>query len=70
MAVKNIGSIEFWLKDYRNTEFNESVDLTYELYGEEDDEVLSIEKFHSLCKCFAKAMGFAESTVDEWFGNY
>lgn len=70
MAVKNIGSIEFWLQDYRDTEFNESVDLIFKLYGEEDDEVLSIETFHDFCKRFAKAMGFVESTVDDWFGNY
>ena len=68
--MKNIGSMEFWLKDYRDSEFNESVDCTWELYGEEDDEILSIEKYYYLCKNFAAAMGFAEATINEWFGNY
>ena len=68
--MKNIGSMEFWLRDNRDSEFNESVDCTWELYGEEDDEILSIEKYHDLYKCFAAAMGFTESTINEWFGSH
>lgn len=68
--IKNIGSIEFWLRDDREIEYNESVDCIWQLYGEEDGEILSIEKYYDLCKCFAKAMGFAERTVNEWFGEY
>lgn len=68
--IKNIGSIEFWLRDYRNSEFNESTDCTFELYGVEDDEILSIEKYYYLCKQFAAAMGFTEKTVNEWFGGF
>ncbi len=68
--MKNIGSIEFWLRDDRDTEYNESIDCTWQLYGEGDDEILSIEKYHDLCKCFAAAMGFSESTINEWFGSH
>lgn len=68
--MKNIGSIEFWLRDNRDYEYNESIDCTWELYGEEEDELLSIERYHELCKYFAKAMGYAEDTVDKWFGKY
>ena len=68
--MKNIGSIEFWLRDDRDIEYNESVDCTWQLYGEEDSELLSIEKYYDFCKCFAAAMGFAESTINEWFGSY
>jgi len=68
--MKNIGSIEFWLRDDRDIEYNESVDCIWQLYGEEEDEILSIEKYHDLCKSFAAAMGFAESTINEWFGSH
>lgn len=68
--MKNIGSIEFWLRDDRDIEYNESVDCTFELYGDDDSEILSIERYYDLCKCFAAAMGFAESTINEWFGSY
>ncbi len=68
--MKNIGSIEFWLRDDRDIEYNESVDCTWQLYGEENDELLSIEEYYDLCKCFAAAMGFTESTINEWFGSY
>jgi hypothetical protein len=66
----NIGSIEFWLRDDRDSEYNESVDCTWQLYGDEEDEILSIENYHYYCKRFALAMGFAEDTVNEWFGKY
>lgn len=68
--MKNIGSIEFWLRDDREIEYNESTDCTWQLYGEEDDELLSIEKYHDFCKRFAAAMGFVESTINDWFGDY
>ena len=66
----NIGPIEFWLRDDRDSEYNESVDCTWQLYGDEEDEILSIENYHYYCKRFALAMGFAEDTVNEWFGKY
>ena len=66
----NIGSFEIWLRDDRDSEYNESIDCTWQLYGEEEDEILSIEDYHYYCKRFALAMGFAEEAVDEWFGKY
>lgn len=70
--AKQVGEMEFWLRDYHETDaFNESVDCTYELWVENEiDEILSIEKYHDLCKRFAAAMGFAERTINEWFGEY
>ena len=63
------GTIHFWLEDYREQTFNESTDLSYELYLEyEDDEILEIDKLVDYCMLFAKAMGFAERTVEEAFG--
>ena len=66
---KRIGYMRFDLDDDRDTEFNESVDCTYALYGIEDDEVMSIEKYWHLCRQFAAAMGFGESTIEKWFGR-
>ena len=70
MAAKRVGTLHFWLDDDREFEYNESTDLSYELYLEyEDDEILEIDKFVDYCMLFAKAMGFAESTVEEAFGR-
>ena len=68
--AKLIGEMEFWLRDYSENKFNESVDCTFELWGEEFDDVLSIETYHDFCKRFAAAMGFCEKTINEWFGEY
>ena len=70
--IKNIGSMEFWLRDNREIEFNDSVDCTFELYGtgDESEEIMSIEKYWYLCRCFAATMGFSEQTIIEWFGEY
>ncbi len=70
--IKNIGSMEFWLRDDRETEYNESIDCTFELYGTDDEaeELMSIEKYWCLCRCFAAAMGFSEQVIMEWFGDY
>lgn len=70
--MKNIGSMEFWLRDNREIEFNDSVDCTFELYGtgDEIEEIMSIEKYWCLCRYFAAAMGFSEQTITEWFGSY
>lgn len=62
--AKQIGAMEFWYKDYTEDEFNESVDCTYEVWG----ECMSIEEYWSMCRRFALAMGYASSSVDEWFG--
>lgn len=51
--------------------YNESIKMEKIWYGnEEDGQVMSIETFYTMCKEFAKGMGFAEKTVEEWFGEY
>lgn len=55
----------------RLNQFNESCELKKTWYGEmEDGEIIDIETYYIMCKEFAKAMGFAEKTVEEWFGSY
>ena len=70
--MKNIGSMEFWLRDNREIEYNDSIDCTFDLYGIDDEmeEIMSIEKYWCLCRYFAAAMGFSEATITEWFGSY
>lgn len=69
--VKKIGEMRFCLDDWRETIYNESIDITFARYGyEEEDEIMPIEDYYCLCKYFAAAMGFAEKTIDEWFGKY
>ena len=69
---KKIGELRFCLDDWREDKFNESTDLTYALYGDsaDADEILSLEKYHSYCKQFAAAMGFAEKSINDWFGEW
>lgn len=51
--------------------YNESTEMTKKWYGEEEDgQVLTIETYYTMCKEFAAAMGFAEKTINEWFGEY
>ena len=38
-------------------------------YGKEEEQVLDIEQYFYYCKEFAAAMGFAEKTINEWFGD-
>lgn len=67
--AKRVGTLHFWLDDDREIKYNESIDLSYELYLEdEDDEILEIDTLVDYCMNFAKAMGFAEATVEEAFG--
>ena len=48
--------------------YNETVKLEKRFYGErEDGQIMTIEDFFYYCRDFAKGMGFAEKTVDEWF---
>lgn len=68
--IKRLGEIRFVLDDERQTKYNESIDCTYALYGDEEDEILSIEDYYYKCKYFAAAMGFGEKTINEWFGRY
>lgn len=65
--IKNIGSIEFWLRDNRDLPYNGSVDCTFELYGTEKGRAISIEQYWDLCRAFAAAMGFSEQTIAEYF---
>ena len=68
--IEQLGTMRFELDDYTNSEFNESVDCTYALYGTEvSGEAMSIEKYWCLCRQFAAAMGFGESTIEKWFGR-
>ena len=69
LYMKEIGSMEFWLRDDRDIQFNETLDCTFSLYGEDEDELLTIEQYWELCCRFAAAMGFNESTIEEWFGQ-
>ena len=68
--VQYAGTLRFELDDDRDTEYNESADLTYKLYTEEDnDEILPIEEFVDYCRCFALALGFHPNTVEVAFGR-
>lgn len=67
---KKIGYMRFELEDYRESDFNEGVDCSFTLVGTEDSEIMSIEQYYCLCKEFAAAMGFAEKTINDWFGEY
>lgn len=63
----NIFKIE--LIDNTNLDiYNESFKLEKKFYGKQQDgQILDIESFFYYCRDAAKAMGFAEKTVDEWF---
>lgn len=52
--------------------FNETCKMEKQWYGanKESDQILDIETYYYMCKEFAKAMGFTEKTVEEWFGEY
>ena len=68
--AKRAGTFHLWLDDDREVRYNESTDLSYELYLEdEDDEILEIDTLVDYCINFAKAMGFAEATVERAFGR-
>ena len=63
--AKQLGTMEFWFKDYTENEFNQSVDCTFEVWGDD----MSIEQYWYMCRQFAAVMGFSESTICEWFGE-
>ncbi len=71
MVAKNIGTIHFWIDDYRESIYNQSIDLSYSLYSEDEelDDIIQIELLVDYCMNFAKAMGFAEATVEKAFGR-
>lgn len=68
----NKNYMKFELVDNTNlNHFNESCELKRTWYGEQEDgQILDIETYYLMCKEFAAAMGFAQSTIEEWFGNY
>ena len=67
---KNIMKFEL-IDNTRKNIYNESCKMEKSWYGEENDgQIMSIETYYTLCKEFAAAMGFAEKTIDEWFGDY
>lgn len=70
MTAKNIGTIHFWIDDDRESIYNQSIDLSYSLYSEDgEDDIVEINTLVDYCMNFAKAMGFAEQTVEEAFGR-
>ena len=63
-----LGEMRFVLTDDKDIE---GVDCSFTLSGKnKDDELMSIETYYCLCKNFAAAIGFAEATINEWFGEY
>ena len=67
--AKRAGYMRFELDDDRDFAFNESTDLTYTIYLEdEEDELLDINKYVNMCRFFAAAVGFAPETIDDAFG--
>lgn len=67
---KNIMKFEL-IDNTRKTIYNESCKMEKSWYGEESDgQIMSIETYYGMCKEFAAAMGFCESTIEEWFGEY
>lgn len=67
---KNIMRFEL-VDNTRQDVFNESCKLEKTWYGEmENGEIMDIETYYTFCKQFASAMGFAEKTINEWFGDY
>ena len=70
--MKKPNKLIFILEDNtRFDEFNETCKLEKQWYGAtKDSQILSIEDYYYRCKEFAAAMGFCESTINEWFGNY
>lgn len=63
--------MKFIFEDNTRTDiYNETCKLEKRWYGElEDGQIMDIEMYYYMCKEFAAAMGFAEKTIDEWFGE-
>lgn len=62
------GYMRFELDDERETVFNESTDLTYTIYLEnEEDELLEIDRYVNMCIQFAAAVGFSEKAIRDTF---
>ncbi len=70
MEAKRVGTIHFWIDDDRESIYNQSIDLSYSLYSEDEEtDIIEIDTLVDYCINFAKAMGFAEATVEKAFGR-
>ena len=67
--AKLIGELKFQYKDHTEDEYNNSVDCTFEIWGKELDG-MDVEEYYRLCRRFGKALGYAEQSINEWFGEY
>ena len=67
--AEKIGELRFCLDDYRDDMFNNSVDCTFSLYGNNMSELVSIEDFYYYCIRMARAIGWTNSTIEDWFGD-
>ena len=62
--------LKFELCDNYNTDsYNESITMIKRLCPQED-QILTLENYYIYCKQFAAAMGYAEKSIEEWFGDY
>lgn len=70
MTAKRVGTIHFWIDDDRVSIYNQSTDLSYDIYLEdEEDDIIEIDSLVDYCIGFARALGYAESTVEKAFGR-
>ena len=70
MKAKRVGTIHFWIDDDREIVYNQSTDLSYSLYSEdEEDDIIELDVLVDFCMNFAKAIGFAEISVERAFGR-
>lgn len=70
MMAKRIGTIHFWIDDDRESIYNQSTDLSYSLYSEdEESDIVEIDDLVDYCMNFAQALGFAEVVVERAFGR-
>lgn len=70
MARERVGTISFWINDDRDIDFNQSIDLSFPLFlNEEDmeDDIVDIEQLINYIKNFLKAMGYSDVTIDKFF---
>lgn len=64
--AKQVGTMEFWYRDYIEDEFNESVDCSFEVWGDELGG-MTMEQYYNFCRRFAATLGFTEEIINEWF---
>lgn len=64
--AKQVGTMEFWYRDHTEDKFNESVDCSFEVWGNELDG-MTMEQYYGFCRKFAATLGFGEKTINDWF---